>query len=176
MSVRSRYPATSPRTCSSGTSGRCSWRNRVRAAWAFFVVAAAAYAQDTRTVTEPAIPPSCFVLSAKLAAVGGKTLAEADEDKLDTNRIQKALDGCPNGQAVERKADGAHDAFLSGPLDLRAGVTLRVDAKTILFGSRDPRVYEVSPGSCGIVSQTKGGWRALINGRKDRESTRLKSS
>jgi polygalacturonase len=62
------------------------------------------------------------------------------------------------------KADGAHDAFLSGPLDLRAGVTLRVDAKTILFGSRDPRVYEVSPGSCGIVSQTKGGCRALING------------
>ena len=136
----------------------------MRAAWAFFVVAAAAYAQDTRTVTEPAIPPSCFVLSAKLAAVGGKTLAEADEDKLDTNRIQKALDGCPNGQAVELKADGAHDAFLSGPLDLRAGVTLRVDAKTILFGSRDPRVYEVSPGSCGIVSQTKGGCRALING------------
>ena len=136
----------------------------MRAAWAFFVVAAAAYAQDTRTVTEPAIPPSCFVLSAKLAAVGGKTLAEADEDKLDTNRIQKALDACPKGFTVELKADGAHDAFLSGPLDLRAGVTLRVDAKTILFGSRDPRVFEVSPGSCGIVSQTKGGCRALING------------
>ena len=134
------------------------------AAWAFFVVAAAAHAQDTRTVTEPAIPPSCFVLSAKLAAVGGKTLAEADEDKLDTNRIQKALDACPKGFTVELKADAAHDAFLSAALDLRAGVTLRVDAKTILFGSRDPRVYEVSPGSCGIVSQTKGGCRALING------------
>jgi len=47
---------------------------------------------------------------------------------------------------------------------LRAGVTLRVDAKTILFGSRDPKVYEVSPGSCGVVSQKGGGCRALING------------
>jgi polygalacturonase len=136
----------------------------VRAAWAFFLVAAAAYAQDTRNVTEPVIPPSCFVLSAKLSAVDGKTLAEVDEDKLDTNRIQKALDACPKGFTVELKADAAHDAFLSAALDLRAGVTLRVDAKTILFGSRDPRVYEVSPGSCGIVSQTKGGCRALING------------
>jgi len=141
---------------------------------------AAACAQDTRTVTEPVIPPSCFVLTAKLSAVnetppalisgprplapGPRSRAAADEDSLDTNRIQKALDACPQGQAVELKADAAHDAFLSGPLDLRAGVTLRIDAKTILFGSRDPRVYEVSPGSCGIVSQTKGGCRALING------------
>jgi polygalacturonase len=136
----------------------------VRAAGAFFLVATAAYAQDTRNVTEPVIPPSCFVLIAKLSAVDGKTLAEADEDKLDTNRIQKAIDGCPKGLTIELKADGAHNAFLSGPLDLRAGVTLRVDAKTILFGSRDPRVYEVSSGSCGIVSQRGGGCRALING------------
>jgi polygalacturonase len=145
------------------------------------LVATAAYAQDTRNVTEPVIPPSCFVLSAKLSAIDGKTaaapipgprplapgpvsLAEADEDKLDTGRIQKAIDGCPKGQTVELKADGAHDAFLSGPLDLRAGVTLRVDARTILFGSRDARVYEVSPGSCGTVTQKGGGCRALING------------
>ena len=102
----------------------------MRARWAFLLVAMAAYGQDTRNVTEPVIPPSCFVLSAKLSAVSGKTLAPADEDKLDTNRIQKALDACPKGQTVELKADGAHDAFLSGALDLRAGVTLRVDAKT----------------------------------------------
>ena len=148
--------------------------------WSFVLVAAAAYAQDTRHVTEPVIPPSCFVLSAKLSAVnealpapfpgpralapGPISLAPADEDKLDTNRIQKAIDGCPKGQAVELKADGAHDAFLSGPLDLRAGVALRVDARTTLFGSRDARLYEVSPGSCGIVSQKGGGCRALING------------
>ena len=70
------------------------------------LMATAACAQDTRKVTEPVIPPSCFVLSAKLNAVDGKTLAEADEDKLDTNRIQKAIDACPKGQSVELKADG----------------------------------------------------------------------
>ena len=94
------------------------------------LAAMAAYGQDTRNVTEPVIPPSCFVLSARLSAVNGKTLAEGDEDKLDTNRIQKAIDGCPKGSTVELKADGAHNAFLSGPRDLRAGVTLRVDAKS----------------------------------------------
>ena len=113
----------------------------MRPSLSFFLLAAAAYAQDTRTVTEPAIPPSCFVLSAKRSAVDNKTLPEADEDKLDTDRIQKAIDACPKGQAVELKADASHNAFLSGPLDLRAGVTLRVDARTILFGSRDARVY-----------------------------------
>ena len=140
-------------------------RERKRAVvLAWVLTLPAAYAQDTRNVTEPVIPPSCFVLSAKLSAVNGKTLVDSDEDKLDTNRIQKAIDGCPKGFTVELKADGAHDAFLSGPLDLRAGVTLRVDAKTTLFGSRDARVYEVSPGSCGVVSQKGGGCRALING------------
>ena len=43
-------------------------------------------------------------------------------------------------------------------------MTLVVDAKTILFGSRDAKVYEVSPGSCGIVSQGGRGCRAMING------------
>jgi polygalacturonase len=124
-----------------------------------------AYGQDTRTVTEPVIPKSCAVLTPALSAVdGNKTLSEADEGKLDTARIQQALDGCAKGQAVELKAGDARNAFLSGPLDLRAGVTLLVDAGAILFGSRDPKVYEVSPGSCGIVSQTGRGCRAVING------------
>jgi len=61
----------------------------------FSLVAAAAYAQDTRTVTEPVIPPSCFVLTAKLSAVDRKTLAATDEDKLDTTRIQKASTPAP---------------------------------------------------------------------------------
>ena len=122
-------------------------------------------AQDTRHVTEPAIPKSCTVLMAALTATdGGKTVTDADEDKLDTRRIQKAIDGCPSGQAVELKADGGHNAFLSGPLDLHAGVTLLVDAKTILFGSRNPRDYDTRPGGCGIVDQRGHGCKALING------------
>src|SRR6185436_20290316 len=100
------------------------------------------HAQDTRKVTEPAIPPSCAVLTAKLTAVdGNKTLSERDEAKPDTERIQKAVDGCAKGHAVELKPDGARNAFLSGPLDLRAGVTLRIDAKAILFGSRNAKDY-----------------------------------
>src|SRR5260370_41587561 len=81
------------------------------------------HAQDTRRVSEPKIPSSCAVLTASLTA-HGTTLAEADENKLDTRRIQQALDQCPAGKAVELKSNGGHDAFLSGPLELRRGVTL----------------------------------------------------
>ena len=47
-----------------------------------------AYGQDTRRVTEPGIPPSCTVLTAGLTSQGS-TLAESDENKPDTNRIQQ---------------------------------------------------------------------------------------
>src|SRR5260370_34421407 len=81
-------------------------------------------AQDTRQVTEPKIPASCMQLPAQLRAVGDK-LAEADESKLDTARIQSALDKCKPGMAVELKpASGNNNAFLSGPLEMRTGVTL----------------------------------------------------
>jgi len=85
-----------------------------------------AYAQDARNVTEPRIPQSCTTLTASLRSVAGK-LVEADEAKLDTQRIQAALDSCAAGKAVELKATPERDSFLSGPLQLRAGVTLVVD-------------------------------------------------
>jgi polygalacturonase len=129
------------------------------------LAAAAARAQDTRQVVEPVFPAACTELRAELTAVdGNKTLADADEAKLDTARIQKALDTCAKGQAVVLKTDGARNAFLTGPLDLRAGVTLRVDSGAILFGSRDPKVYEVRPGSCGLVDENGRGCRSMING------------
>jgi polygalacturonase len=132
---------------------------------ALFVLAMAAPAQDLRTVAEPVIPPACTTLTASLAAIeNGRTIADADESKLDTVRIQKALDGCPAGKAVVLKSGDANHAFLSGPLDLKPGVALVIDADTILFASRDARLYEVRPGSCGIVAQSGGGCRALING------------
>jgi len=61
-----------------------------------------AQAQDTRQVTEPVIPTArCAVLPANLTAVDSdKTLAEADEGKLDTTRIQRAID------RLEPKAGG----------------------------------------------------------------------
>jgi len=128
------------------------------------ILAAALLAQDQRNVTEPVIPASCTVLSATLAAVNNNaTLAEADEQKTDTARIQAAMDHCAPGQAVELAASSSGNAFLSGPLQLPSGVTLVVDANTILFGSRNPRDYDASAGSCGIVDHKGHGCKALIN-------------
>jgi polygalacturonase len=127
-------------------------------------VAGGAKAQDRRNVTQPKIPPACVSLMAELTAVtNNSTLTEADEQNPDTARIQQALDVCPAGRAVELKADGAHNAFLSGPLHLGSEVTLLVDANTILFASRNPRDYDVTPGACGIVDRSGHGCKALIN-------------
>jgi polygalacturonase len=127
---------------------------------AFAIVAFTASAQDTRNVTEPVIPPSCAVLTAKLPA----KLSEADENRPDTARIQDALDRCAAGQAVELKSAGDVRAFLSGPFQLRAGVTLVIDGDAILYASRNPRDYDVSPGSCGVVNKGGRGCKALITG------------
>ncbi len=120
------------------------------------------WGQDARTVLEPVVPPVCTRLEARLATAAGH-LAEADEHRLDTDRVQKALDGCHKGQAVELAASAKATAFLSGPIDLRAGVTLLVDRHVTLFGSRDPALYAVSPGSCGLVNLSHtAGCRPLI--------------
>lgn len=108
-------------------------------------------AQDTRTVIEPVIPPACATLDARLTAAGN-TLAHADESRLDTARIQQAIDHCAQGRGVLLRTSGAGNAYLSGPLKLRAGVTLIVDKGVTLFASRDPSFYAVTPGSCGIVA------------------------
>jgi polygalacturonase len=118
-------------------------------------------AQDSRTVVEPVLPPVCSSLDAQLSS-SGRSLAKTDENKLDTVRIQKALDACDKGQAVVLRTQGAANAFLSGPLELRDGVTLIVDKGATLFASRDPAVYEKSPGSCGLVSDSGSGCKPLI--------------
>src|SRR5947209_4985777 len=91
----------------------------------FLALTGVAFAQDTRTVTEPVIPPVCIALTAGA----------------DTESIQKALDGCPAGKAVELKGG----AFYAGPLQLRAGVTLLVDHDATLFASSNPRDYDLKP-------------------------------
>lgn len=138
------------------------------------LVASPLLAQDTRQVREPHVPRLCAVLRAELVAPGGR-LADADEEKLDTARIQSAVDRCPAGQAVELQAAGngtghtathrrreEKDVFLTGPLQLRPGVTLLVDAGTALFASRDPRLFDVTPGSCGVVNEKGHGCKPLI--------------
>lgn len=121
-------------------------------------------AQDTRTVVEPARPPACATLTAALATVSDTTIAEADERRLDTPRIQHAIDACARGRAVVLTASGAQRAFLAGPLVLRPGVTLVVDRGAVLFGSRDPREYDVEPGRCGTVDKKGRGCRPMIFG------------
>jgi polygalacturonase len=120
-------------------------------------------AQDTRKVTEPHIPAACVTLSAGIAAEHG-VIAPEDEQKLDTARIQHAIDNCAAGKAVVLRANGGKNVFLAGPIALRAGVTLVVDANTALVASRDPRLYDLAPGSCGIVSEHGHGCKPLILG------------
>jgi glycosyl hydrolase family 28 len=125
-------------------------------------VATRVYAQDTRQVSEPRFPAPCATLDARLSASSGALPADA-ERQLDAARIQQAIDSCAAGHAVELRTAGSANAFLSGPLELRAGVTLRVMQGVTLFASRDPRLYDVTPGSCGVVTAANGrGCKPLI--------------
>ncbi|MFP5209431.1 MAG: pectinesterase family protein [Acidobacteriota bacterium] len=118
-------------------------------------------AQDTRTVTEPRIPAACVTLKARIASANG-AIAATDERRLDTERIQEAIDHCASGKAVVLGAGGRKNVFLTGPLTLRAGVTLVVDANTVLAASRDPRLFDLRPGSCGMVAARGHGCKPLI--------------
>jgi polygalacturonase len=124
-------------------------------------VCASAQAQDTRTVSEPTLPPICATVRARLVAPHG--IEPEDESKLDTERLQSAIDNCVPGKAVQLAAEGAKNAFLSGPLELRKGVTLLVDKGVTLYGSRNPDDYATRPGSCGVVNNERGGCRPLIH-------------
>src|SRR5215470_17632693 len=119
----------------------------IRAFAIAFLAGAVACAQDTRKVSEPHFPPACTILTARLAAPGG-VLPEASEKLLDTDRIQNAIDHCAPGQAVELKPAAGNNIFLTAPISLKPGVTLLIDANAALFASRNPRDYDLTPGSC----------------------------
>jgi polygalacturonase len=126
-------------------------------------------AQDMRTVREPVIPATCVALKSAFtntAAVSGDIEAGLSKVGRDTGRIQQALDHCAKGHAVELTADGESAAFLGGPIFLRPGVTLLIDKGVTLYGSRDPRDYEISKGSCGLVSDQPPGCHPLITGNQ----------
>ena len=129
-----------------------------------FLLSLTALAQDSRKVSEPSIPPPCTVLQANIGRAGG-SIAPDDETKLDTLRIQAAIDRCAPGHAVVlRRSATRQDAFLTGPLDLRKGVVLVVERGAYLYASRNPRDYDRTPGVCGTIAPGGGGCRALING------------
>src|SRR5262245_27978848 len=104
----------------------------------FFALPLSLHAQvtgDSRTVTEPAFPPVCTVLSAQ------QTAGSLNENAPDTSRIQTAINSCPSGQAVDLEASGSSNAFLIQPITIKAGVTLIVDADVIVFASINPADY-----------------------------------
>jgi len=117
--------------------------------------------QDLRSVVEPHYPAVCTALRARLTALEGR-LTDADELRQDTRRLQAAIDKCPAGKAVELRADGPKNVFLSGPIRLKAGVTLLIDTGAALFASRDPRDYDLTPGSCGVLTEKGHGCKPLI--------------
>jgi polygalacturonase len=121
-------------------------------------------AQDTRTVVEPFFPQLCTTVDAQLQTAGN-TLTPEDETKLDTARIQKAINHCGKGRAVMLRVDKENNAFLSGPLQLRPEITLIVGRGVTLFASRNPADFSVSAGSCGVVSQAPlaSGCKPLIS-------------
>ena len=136
---------------------------------AFVLMAASAAslpAQDTRTVTEPVVPSACVTLTAAIPSVGDTTIADADEKRLDTQRIQRAINNCARGHAVVLAAAGANSAFVSGPLELRPGVALVVGMNATLFASRNPRIYDVTPGACGKVDTNGKGCRPFITANR----------
>ncbi len=121
----------------------------------------ATHAQDRRNVVEPRFPPTCAVLNAQLAAPGG-ALSDVSEKHPDTTRIQQAIDTCGAGKSVTLRPAAGKNIFLAGPLQLRTGVTLLIESGAALFASRDPRDYDLTPNSCGVVNEKGHGCKPLI--------------
>lgn len=148
MRRRRRRP---PRAPPSG-SPRSTTPSPRRRVLALLLAIAPLHAQDTRTITEPVIPPSCVTLTAKFTTT--------DDSHADTARIQSALDRCSPGHAVELQSG----AFLTGPIELRSNVTLLIDKDAALYARRNPRDYDVTPNACGIVHQMGHGCKPIISG------------
>ncbi len=113
-------------------------------------------AQDLRNVAEPQFPAkNCAVIEASSST-------DLDESHLDTDRVQKAIDDCSSGQAVKLVPRGTKNVFLIAPIRLKAGVALLVDQGAAVFASRNPRDYDASAGSCGVVNTQGPGCKPLI--------------
>lgn len=126
-----------------------------------FAAICCARAQDTRHVVEPKLPPACAAIPARLDYHHDR-LAQADAIPA-TEEIQNAIDHCGAGHAVELKMADGHNAILTGPLTLRAGVVLVVDKGVHLVASNDPKDWDRTAGSCGLSNKSGGGCRPLIS-------------
>ncbi|HWW07864.1 glycoside hydrolase family 28 protein [Collimonas sp.] len=110
-------------------------------------------------VSEPAFPATvCSTLAATLTPVNGSVDSldgDPSRSQPDTSLIQDKIDACPAGQAVRLVAGSAgQTAFLSGPLNLKSGVTLWIDTGVTLFASRNPKDYDNGVGTCGTATKS----------------------
>jgi len=143
---------------------------------------APATAVDPDLPLEPVIPAVCAgaTLDAPHAvrATGGAVtdgLPVYDLAALDTAAIQASIDACAASLAAGQKgsvrlqvnaADPTKVAFVSGPVFLKAGVSLWIDRGVTLFAAQDPRLYDVDPGTCGTdANNNSGGCLSLINAK-----------
>ena len=142
---------------------------------ALLTAALSGLAQDTRTVTEPVLPPTCTTLLAEKSGDGEK-LAEVFEKTTDTARIQAALNACKPGMAVELAASNTENAFLSGSLEMTEGVTLLIDKGVTLYGSRDPKDYDPNPAGegqllCGTLTDVGAPYITAADAAKRGDAT-----
>ena len=121
-----------------------------------WAVAGAVSAQDTRTLTEPVVPPVCSVLTAVQSSPAAATRID------DTRRIQNAIEACVRGHAVRLAIGNGKTAFVAGALVLKSGVTLLVDAGVTLFAITDPLAYDRGQQTCGTNSATGKGCTPFI--------------
>jgi len=129
-------------------------------------------AQDTRTVTEPTVPKVCRTLEARYSATNLDAADQAcakNPSACDTARVQEAIDACSAAAAshdgrvaVALQSDGANNAFLIQPIQLKSGVTLLVKAGVTVYTSVNPRDYDTTPGRCGTIDARGGGCFPVI--------------
>ncbi|MBI3729311.1 MAG: polygalacturonase [Burkholderiales bacterium] len=119
---------------------------------AISVLTTTAQAQDTRTVREPVMPATCATLLAETSTA----------NQNDAPRIQAALDSCVPGKAVHLAAGAGSKSFMAGPLKLRSGVTLVVDAGVTLYASTNPLLYNRGAKTCGSNDATGKGCQPFI--------------
>jgi pectate lyase len=139
---------------------------------------------DPNLPPEPTIPTECAgaTLDAPHAVhtVGGADgLPIYDPAALDTATIQASIDACGHSLTAGQRgsvrlrvnaSDPTKVAFVSGPLSLRAGVTLWIDRGATLFAAQNPRLYDVDPANptCGTdANNNSSGCLSLINVKGD---------
>ncbi|WP_420969631.1 glycoside hydrolase family 28 protein [Bradyrhizobium sp. B120] len=125
--------------------------------WALLSIAAcvlqcgAVQAKDRRIVVEPVAPRN---VCARPVPSG----------RDDTSALQEAIAHCSAGAAVYL----AGGEFLSGPFEMKSGVTLWIERGATLFAIPRPTAFDKGGGYCGRIAGKGDGCRPLISFSKTR--------